>query len=155
MTVAFKTGKPATIDRLINYPDGSEAWREIRAYPVLDSDSSVVYAITIGHDYDDEMIDLAQQRKRIERLERALYEIAQLNLYQLPDNKTEWPVIDLTKRELQVLRIMSQGLTNPEISGVLSISPHTVKTHVIHIFNKLGVSDRVQAATLSARLNLI
>jgi DNA-binding NarL/FixJ family response regulator len=38
---------------------------------------------------------------------------------------------------------------------MLTISPHTVKSHVINIFNKLGVSDRTQAAVLAIRYNLI
>ncbi|MDD5703823.1 MAG: LuxR C-terminal-related transcriptional regulator, partial [Dehalococcoidales bacterium] len=52
----------------------------------------------------------------------------------------------LSPRELEVLRLMSRGATNQEIAGALQISPHTVKSHVIHIFNKLGVDDRTQAA---------
>ncbi len=155
VTTAFETGKPATLDRLIHYPDGSESWREIRAYPVFDAGSDVFYAITIGHDYGEEKMNLTQQQKRIESLENALYEIVQSNSDQLSNAKTKQEKTILTKRELHVLRLISQGLTNPEISGVLSISPNTVKTHVIHIFNKLGVSDRTQAATLAARLKLI
>ena len=61
----------------------------------------------------------------------------------------------LTPRELEVLRLMSQGDTNQEISAHLKISPHTVKSHVIHIFNKLGVGDRTQAAVWAARHNLV
>ena len=99
-------------------------------------------------------ISIVQQRNRIETLQNALYEIARSNL-EPSEKKTDRPVIDLTKRELQVLRLMAQGLTNINISGILSISPHTVKTHVIRIFNKLGVSDRTLAATLATRLNLI
>ncbi|MBT4511396.1 MAG: response regulator transcription factor [Chloroflexi bacterium] len=129
-------------------------WRKVRAYPVFDSNSNPVYAITIGHDYGEEQMDLVQQRHRIETLQNALYEVARSNL-EPSKKKVDRPIIDLTKRELQVLRLMAEGLTNPSISGVLSISPHTVKTHVIRIFNKLGVSDRTQAATLATRLNLI
>ena len=152
VTVTFDTGNPATLDRLMKYPDGSEAWREIRAYPVFDANSDVAYAITIGHDYGAEKMDLEQQRKRIETLQTALHEIARSRL---EPSLASSPVIDLTRRELQVLRLMAEGLTNTDISGVLSISPHTVKTHVIHVFNKLGVSDRTQAATLATRLKLI
>ncbi len=155
VTEAFKTGKPATLDRLVHSPDGTESWREIRAYPVSDANSDVVYAITIGHDYGDEQVDRIQQQRRIQLLENALYEIVRSKVDQFPEAATKRNRIALTKRELQVLRLMSQGLTNTGISSILSISSHTVKTHVIHIFNKLGVSDRTQAATLSARLKLI
>jgi DNA-binding CsgD family transcriptional regulator/ArsR family metal-binding transcriptional regulator len=61
----------------------------------------------------------------------------------------------LTGREEEVLGLMAQGATNREIALHLRISPHTVKSHVIHIFNKLGVNDRTQAAVQATRQNLI
>ena len=61
----------------------------------------------------------------------------------------------LTTREIEVLRLLAEGFTNGEISDMLTISPHTVKSHVIHIFNKLGVNDRTQAAVWAAKSNLI
>ena len=61
----------------------------------------------------------------------------------------------LTGRESQVLRLIAGGLSNIEIAEVLSLSPHTVKSHVIHIFNKLGANDRTEAAIIAARLKLI
>jgi DNA-binding CsgD family transcriptional regulator/ArsR family metal-binding transcriptional regulator len=61
----------------------------------------------------------------------------------------------LTERELEVLRLMAQGATNVEISSSLQISPHTVKSHIINIFNKLGVNDRTQAAVLALRHELV
>ena len=61
----------------------------------------------------------------------------------------------LSARELEVLCILAEGASNKEISHLLNISPHTVKSHVIHIFNKLGVNDRIQAAVWAARHHLI
>jgi DNA-binding CsgD family transcriptional regulator/ArsR family metal-binding transcriptional regulator len=61
----------------------------------------------------------------------------------------------LSSRELEVLCILAEGTSNNEISRMLDISPHTVKSHVIHIFNKLGVNDRTQAAVWAARHHLI
>lgn len=61
----------------------------------------------------------------------------------------------LTKRELQVLKLLAQGFSNSAISDQLFISPHTVKTHVVHIYEKLDVHDRTQAAVLASRYNLI
>jgi DNA-binding CsgD family transcriptional regulator/ArsR family metal-binding transcriptional regulator len=61
----------------------------------------------------------------------------------------------LSTRELEVLRILACGASNKDISRKLAISPHTVKSHVIHIFNKLGVNDRTQAAVWAARHDLI
>ncbi len=51
----------------------------------------------------------------------------------------------LTARELQVLSLMASGARNPDIAIALYVSVATVKTHINHIFTKLGVSDRVQA----------
>lgn len=53
---------------------------------------------------------------------------------------------DLTPRELEVLSLIAQGQSNREIATSLTISEKTVKTHVGHIFSKLGVADRTQAA---------
>lgn len=57
----------------------------------------------------------------------------------------------LTARELQVLDLVSEGLTNKEIARRLVVSPATIKAHVERIIAKLGVSDRTQAAVLVAR----
>jgi DNA-binding NarL/FixJ family response regulator len=51
----------------------------------------------------------------------------------------------LTRRERQVLGLIAQGKTNKEIAALLVTSQGTVKTHVTHIFRKLGVSDRIGA----------
>ncbi|MBI4776217.1 MAG: hypothetical protein HY788_18900 [Deltaproteobacteria bacterium] len=62
---------------------------------------------------------------------------------------------ELTRREVQVLRLVADGDTNNEISDALSISPHTVKSHIVHILDKLGVNDRTQAAVWATRNRLI
>lgn len=61
----------------------------------------------------------------------------------------------LTKREVEVLRLLAQGQTNQEIAQGLVVSPLTVKTHVQRIIAKLGVSDRTQAAVRAAELGLL
>ena len=58
---------------------------------------------------------------------------------------------DLTKRELEVLKLVANGLTNQEISRELFISEHTAANHVRHILSKLEVSNRIEAATLATR----
>jgi DNA-binding NarL/FixJ family response regulator len=52
----------------------------------------------------------------------------------------------LSDREMEVLKLVAMGMTNREIGSLLFVAESTVKTHVIHIISKLGVSDRVQAA---------
>ena len=71
-----------------------------------------------------------------------------------PQSSRDKNRLALTAREIEVLRLLVEGHTNNEISRLLSISPHTVKSHIIHIFNKSGVKDRTQAAVWAIRNNL-
>ena len=62
---------------------------------------------------------------------------------------------DLTPREKDVLGLMAQGFTNPEIARYLSISRSTVKFHVSSILAKLEVSGRTEAVALAVKENLL
>lgn len=64
-------------------------------------------------------------------------------------------VAPLTQRESEVLKQLSNGLTNKEIAQSLNISYETVKEHVQHILRKVGVSDRTQAAVWAVRQGLL
>lgn len=61
----------------------------------------------------------------------------------------------LTKREMEVLKLITEGLFNKEIAYNLSISEKTVKNHVSNIFRKISVSDRTQAAVYAIRNNIV
>ncbi|MCS5734411.1 response regulator transcription factor [Herbiconiux sp. CPCC 203386] len=61
----------------------------------------------------------------------------------------------LSGRELEVLRLVAAGRSNPEIARALFIGEATVKTHLQHVFEKLGVSDRTRAVTRAMELRLI
>jgi len=61
----------------------------------------------------------------------------------------------LSQREVEVLKLMVEGRSNPEIAAVLYLSPNTIKTHVRGIMNKLAVDDRVQAAVVALRAGLV
>jgi DNA-binding NarL/FixJ family response regulator len=52
----------------------------------------------------------------------------------------------LSERETQVLRLLTQGLTNRQIARTLAISENTVKVHATNLFRRIGVSDRTSAA---------
>ena len=61
----------------------------------------------------------------------------------------------LTQRETEVLRLLTLGKTNPEIAEELIMSVHTAKAHICSIFQKMDVSDRVQAAVKAVRNEMI
>jgi LuxR family maltose regulon positive regulatory protein len=66
------------------------------------------------------------------------------------------PLTDLlSKRELEVLRLIAAGKSNREIAGQLFVTVDTVKKHLTHIFRKLGVSSRIQAIAQARELGLI
>lgn len=64
-------------------------------------------------------------------------------------------LVPLTSREKEVLGLVAQGATNLEIATQLKLSPHTIKSHIINIFNKLAVNDRTQAAVRALQNQLI
>ncbi len=61
----------------------------------------------------------------------------------------------LTKREMEVLKLIAEGLYNKEIADKLSISEKTVKNHVSNIFRKINVSDRTQAAVYAIKSGFV
>jgi NarL family two-component system response regulator LiaR len=62
---------------------------------------------------------------------------------------------DLTARENEVLALLVEGLSNPEIAERLSVSRSTAKAHVSNILSKLGVSNRAEAVVLAVQQHLV
>jgi DNA-binding NarL/FixJ family response regulator len=61
----------------------------------------------------------------------------------------------MTEREMEILQLLAFGFTNRDIAGRLFISPDTVKTHLEHVYQKLGASDRTAAVAEAMRRQLI
>jgi len=68
---------------------------------------------------------------------------------------SEMPGVELTSRELDVLRQVALGRTNHEIADALSIGEETVKTHVMHVLSKLMVENRAQAIVQALKRGLV
>jgi DNA-binding CsgD family transcriptional regulator len=72
------------------------------------------------------------------------------------ENETELAFLEpLTDRELRVLNLLAEGLSNPQIARLLSISRNTVKFHVSAIISKLGATSRTEAVTIGVKRGLI
>ncbi|GAP93982.1 response regulator [Leptolyngbya sp. NIES-2104] len=82
-------------------------------------------------------------------------QIARRVIEHLKPPTTDNTIGQLSQRELEVLKLMVEGMSNPEIAAKLYLSPNTVKTHVRGIMNKLAVDDRVQAAVVALRSGLV
>jgi len=72
-----------------------------------------------------------------------------------PLSSTEGLIDPLTKREQDVLQLLTEGLTNKEMAGRLIVAPSTVKQHLKNIYNKLDVRNRTQAVARGRELNLL
>ncbi len=151
----FDSGEPHTTEKFFLKDTGSLVWREIRAYPIRDHEGNMIAAIRIGFDITQRKLIQGRQLRRIDAFEQALHELSGDTGNNEEDRRTDSDQFPLTRREMQVLRLLANGLTNREISGILRISPHTVKSHVNHLFNKLAVSRRSEAGAAAVRLGLI
>ena len=112
----------------------------VEGYVLKDADSSVlkkaIFKVHAGEKYiDNSMVPLMNERIAQEK-------------EQTEDEK-------LTRREIEVLKLLAEGLFNKEIAYKLSISEKTVKNHVSNIFKKIGVFDRTQAAVYAIKNNIV
>lgn len=78
-----------------------------------------------------------------------------MNQFVSPKSDIEITPDELTPREMEVLQLIAQGLSNKELANKLTISEKTVKTHLSSIFSKLHLSDRTQAAIYALKHNLV
>lgn len=113
----------------------------VNGYLLKDSESSelkkAILAVADGEDYIQPSMIPVLNSKKIDR------------------ESDNIKIEKLTKRELDVLKLLSHGMYNKEVAEKLNISERTVKNHVSNIFKKIEVTDRTQAAVFAIRNNLI
>lgn len=129
---AFVKKKTVISEKWLTLKDGSRKCGEVRAYPVFDKEDRVVAVTSI-------IVDITEKKKQ--QTGHA--------------GKSTDIKFNLSKRETQILGLISEGYTNPDISETLCISINTVKSHIVNIFNKIGVDDRTQAAIIALKSDLI
>jgi DNA-binding NarL/FixJ family response regulator len=161
----------------IRMPDGDGIWatREIVARPALaavhvvvvttfELDEYVTSAILAGASgflvKDAEPVELIRS-VRVAAAGDALLSpgVTRRLLDRVAAGSREGPAADalagLTEREVEVLRLVAEGLSNEEIAARLHLSPLTAKTHVSRILTKLGARDRVQLVVLAYESGLV
>ena len=65
------------------------------------------------------------------------------------------PHVSLSSREIEVLRLVADGASNSEIAAALRITDATVKSHLVHVFSKLGVASRTAAVSAARNLGVL
>ncbi|WP_019854983.1 response regulator [Actinopolyspora mortivallis] len=144
--------------------DGVTATREITSLPdppavlvltVYDTDADILAAVEAGatgymlKDAPPEQLRAAV--KSAAAGETALGPDVASRLF----DRLRSPGEALSPREVEILRLLAQGLSNRALSRELFISEATVKTHLVHIFDKLGVDNRTAAITTALRRGII
>lgn len=149
--------------------DGIEATRQIKLeFPNVrvlmltshEEETEIIAALSCGADgYCIKGTSLTQLISAIAVVqEGAVYldpQIARAVIAHLQPPRLKVSEIVLSPRELEILQLLVEGHSNPEIAAILYISLSTVKAHIRSIMNKLAVDDRVQAAVVALRSGLV
>jgi NarL family two-component system response regulator LiaR len=146
------------MDLLMPDMDGVEATRQIKRL----SPRTQVVVLTSHHDElkSVRMDELAEAVRRAAQGDATLHpRVAARVIHELQGTQhqrdTPNPFAELTNRELEILKLIAQGMNNHEIMTHLVISEHTVKGHVSNILSKLHLADRTQAAIYAWREGIV
>jgi DNA-binding CsgD family transcriptional regulator/ArsR family metal-binding transcriptional regulator len=152
MAFAAMLGRQQTIPG--RCPHISQPVQEKAIFPVHDTDGNLLSTITLDIDNTENISELDSARQYIENLENKIQQLSSMQGDQRDESNQKLPT-PLSKREIEVLQMLACGTTNVEISQSLNISPHTVKSHINHIFNKLGVNSRTQASVWATQHHFV
>jgi DNA-binding NarL/FixJ family response regulator len=133
---------PPTIVVLTTFDQNEYIYRALRAgaagFLLKDAPSSRLIAAVRAAATGDSLIEPSITQRLVERFAEPEPPVG------VPER-----LAPLTERELEVLRLISRGLSNAEIAAEMVVAETTVKTHVARILAKLGVRDRVQAVVVA------
>ena len=161
---AFRTYRPdiTLLDLRMPVMEGVEAVRQIRA---IDPQAKVIVLTTYDADEDIARALHAGAKAYVlkdisaDALVTCIRDVLAGKTYLAPAAAAKLAErvtrIQLTPRELAALRLMADGKANKEIAADLGISERTVKTHLGHLFEKLGVTSRTEAVKIATRRGLV
>ncbi len=152
--MAFAAALSRQFTSIANCPHMARPIEERAIFPVYDRHGNVVETISFDIDSGRLQQKIHMHETRIQDLQSRLAAVEKDRAANIDAANKALPA-PLTKREIEVLRRIACGATNKEISADLQISQHTVKSHIIHIFNKIGVNDRAQASAWGAMNGLL
>ncbi|HBG21317.1 MAG TPA: hypothetical protein DDY32_19125 [Desulfobulbaceae bacterium] len=147
--IAFAAALSRQNTSVVNCPHLTRPMEEKATFPVYDRHGNVVETVSFEIDSNTLQQKINLHEARIQDLQSRLASFEKNRIANIDAANSALPE-PLTKREIEVLRLIAHGATNKEISADLQISQHTVKSHVIHIFSKIGVNDRAQASAWGA-----
>lgn len=125
-------------------------WRQAEAFLAAGDSSRAATVLRVAASLATDMAPLLERIVAVARRARV-----DLGPFQPPIVASNDLGYSLTERELDVLRLLARGHTNAQIGADLFMSPKTASVHVTHILRKLGVTGRVQAATVAERAGLL
>ena len=155
LTQALAQGRTQVTEKSMVSSRGGRRWGEVHAYPVRGRNKDVSAVIVIVFETTASKQAIQKQRDYTELLELRLSEKKGGRRSVTLDGGKISLSVKLSRRETDVLRLITEGYTNAQISELLDISANTVKSYVNNLFNKLGVNDRTQAAVLATRHHII
>ncbi len=135
-------------------PELASPLEEKAVFPVYDKQGNCIRTIALDIDTAGLRKTIDQKETYIQALETKLSDFERMRAENFEMANADLPA-PLTQREFQVLGMLANGATNKQIASQLYISEHTVKSHVVNIFNKLGVNDRTQASVWAASHGLV
>jgi PAS domain S-box-containing protein len=158
-----KSGRREVSQKYKDFPNGVRKYGEVSAFPIYGPRQKIVATLVMVIDITDKIVvDTDSAFQMLARLMPSLQGPMPQPLHPFTpkgvNGGTDRPRTKnhhLTHRETQVLNLMTKGYSNTRIASRLAISPHTVKSHVINIFNKLGVNDRIRAAVEATKRQII